>query len=116
VAPALYGLLALRELQQVAYNLSTRDAVGALALGRLSAAFQELDNAQRLYLALGTEPESRNSAAETVADASARIEAELENLRNGGYAAVTREAEAAWARLKAAIDEEQRLVPEGIEE
>jgi signal transduction histidine kinase len=112
IAPAVYGLFALRDLRQVAENLSTRDAVGALALGRLQTAFRELDNAQRIYLALGAEPEDRNAAAERVADAAASLEAELERLREGGYGDHTRNAELAWSRLSAAIAQEQRLVQE----
>ena len=56
IGPALYGLSALRELRQLAYNLSTRDAVGALTLGRLQTAFGEVDNAERIYTALATPP------------------------------------------------------------
>ena len=110
IAPAAYGLIALRQLQQVATNLSARDAVGGLALGRLYAAFRELDNAQRIYLALGSEAGDRNSAAERVMDAEATVEAEIENLREGGYADVVRESELIWERLRNAIAEEQRLV------
>lgn len=113
VAPAVYGLFALRQLEQVAYNLSTRDAVGALSLGRLQTAFRDLDNAQRIFLALATQPEERSAAAERAMDASATVEAELERLRDGGYGPATREAERAWATLHAAIAEEQRLVLEG---
>lgn len=113
VAPALYGLLALRQLQQVAYNLSTRDAVGALALGRLQTAFRELDNTQRIYLAFASQPEERNASAERVMDAIASVDAELGRLRDGGYGAATGNAEIAWQRLRTAIAEEQRLVRAG---
>jgi signal transduction histidine kinase len=113
VAPAVYGLFALRQLEQVAYNLSTRDAVGALALGRLQTAFRELDNAQRIYLALAAQAEERGAAAERATDAAASVEAELERLREGGYEPATRSAERAWSELQAAIAEERRLVVEG---
>jgi CHASE3 domain sensor protein len=83
IAPAIWGLFALRELREVAYNLSTRDAVGALTLGRLQTAFGEVENSQRIYLALGT-PEAR----EQVEESSARVSRELRNLSEGGYRAV----------------------------
>jgi signal transduction histidine kinase len=113
IGPAIYGLFALRELHQVAYNLSTRDAVGALVLGRLQTAFREVDNAQRIYLALATQPDDRSSAAERVMDASATVEAELERLATAGYQAATRDAQRIWRELEAAITEEQRLVQAG---
>ena len=113
IAPALYGLLALRQLHDVAYNLSTRDAVGALALGRLQTAFRELDNTQRIYLAFAGQPDERSGTAERVMDLIASVDAELGRLREGGYELATTEAEAAWSRLGAAIREEQRLVRAG---
>jgi signal transduction histidine kinase len=116
VVPAVLALASLRELRQVAYNLSTRDAVGALALGRLQTAFRELDNAQRIYLAFGNDASGRTSAMERVADAAASVEVELTRLRDGGYGAATPRAEAAWSRLDAAIAEEQRMIQEGMME
>lgn len=113
IAPAVYGLFALRQLQQVAATLSARDAVGALTLGRLQAASRELDNQQRIYLALARDPEARSAAADRAAVAAASVEAELERLRAGGYEAATRQAEQAWERLASAIQEERRLVIEG---
>ncbi|MEX0912738.1 MAG: ATP-binding protein [Gemmatimonadota bacterium] len=113
VAPAIYGLSALRELRQVAYNLSTRDAVGALALGRLQTAFQELDTAQRIYLAFAAQPSERSASNERVTDAMAAVDAELDRLREGGYESATSAAEEAWQDLQVAIAEEQRLIDEG---
>ena len=116
IAPAVYGLFALRALRQVADNLSTRDAVGALALGRLQTAFSELDNAQRIYLALAANPEQRNAPAEQVMDAMASVEAELEQLRSlreGGYQQAIRPALEVWTHLQRVLDEEQRLVQAG---
>ncbi len=110
IAPAVYGVYALRELQRVAENLSMRDAVGALALGRLQSAFREVDNRQRIYLALATDTAGRGAAADRVAEALADVDAELEQLRSGGYEAVTRQTEIAWTRLQSVIAEEQRLV------
>jgi signal transduction histidine kinase len=110
IAPAVYGVYALRELQQVAENLSMRDAVGALSLGRLQSAFREVDNRQRIYLALATDTSGRRAAAERVEEAAALVDIELDQLRSGGYEDVSRETEAAWIRLRGAMAEEQRLI------
>jgi signal transduction histidine kinase len=112
VMPAVLSLRALNELRQISFNLSTRDAVGALALGRLQTAFRELDNAQRIFLALATQPDQRNAAAERAMDATASVDAELQRLRDGGYEVASRPAQQAWQRLQIAIAEEQRLVRE----
>lgn len=114
IAPALYGLSALRELRQVAYNLSTRDAVGALALGRLQTAFAETDNAARIYLALATQVAAERAAARTrVSTSMARAEVELERLSEGGYPQVVAPAREAWAVLRAAVEREQGLIERG---
>lgn len=115
VAPTMYGLFALRELRQVAYNLSTRDAVGALSLGRLQAAFEEAESRERIYLALaGTSaPDDRETARLRVEQSIASIDAELDRLRAGGYRVPAAGAVAAWEHLLAAIAEEQRLVESG---
>ncbi len=111
LAPSVWSLFALRELRQITYELSTRDAVGALTLGRLQTAFSEVDNAQRIYLALAT-PEAR----ERVEAGSARVSQELTRLSQGGYEEVVAPAAAAWDRVRAAITEEQRLVEAGAVE
>jgi signal transduction histidine kinase len=108
LAPSVWSLFALRELRQITYELSTRDAVGALTLGRLQTAFSEVDNAQRIYLALAT-PEAR----ERVSNGSERVSHELARLSDGGYQNVVAPAAASWDRVRAAITEEQRLVEAG---
>ncbi len=115
IVPAIYGLRALQDLRQVAYNLSTRDAVGALALGRLQAAFEEAENLERIYLALaGTSaPDDRLAARRQVEQSVVRIDAELDRLRSGGYRDPAAAAARAWERLRRAITEEQRLVESG---
>lgn len=110
VAPTVYGLRSLQELRDVAYNLNTRDAVGALTLGRLQTAFRELDSQQRVFVSFPDEQEPQNR----VNAAMASVEAELARLRDTGYGAVTGPAEQAWARLREAVLEEQRLVREGL--
>jgi signal transduction histidine kinase len=105
LAPSVWSLTALRELRQITYELSTRDAVGALTLGRLQTAFSEVDNAQRIYLALAT-----SEARERVEAGSARVTQELTRLARGGYEEVVAPAAAEWERVREAITEEQRLV------
>jgi signal transduction histidine kinase len=116
VAPAVYGLFALRELRQVAYTLSTRDAVGALSLGRLQTAFGEVENADVIYLALATPSApsgDRTDARARVEAGVMRVEAELQRLTRGGYEQVAAPAVAAWSNLRRALAEEQRLVEAG---
>ncbi|CAN5841305.1 hypothetical protein BH23GEM6_BH23GEM6_09600 [soil metagenome] len=108
LAPSVWSLFALRELRQITYELSTRDAVGALTLGRLQTAFSEVDNAQRIYLALAN-PEAR----ERVEGGSQRVTQELTRLAEGGYQRVVAPAAEEWERVQGAIEEEQRLVEAG---
>ena len=111
-APAMYGLIALQDLRDVAQNLRSRDAVGALALGRLQTAFGEVESEERIYLALGGGPE-RGQVRQRVDRAAARVEAELDRLGHGEYQAVVAPAEAAWRTLLGAIEQERRLVEGG---
>jgi signal transduction histidine kinase len=114
ILPSLYGLFALRELHQVAYDLNTRDAVGALSLGRLQTAFGEVESAERIYLALASSPpEERESARRRVGIAISRVTAEMDQLADGGYESVVAPAADAWEHLQAAIAEEQQLVEAG---
>lgn len=113
IAPAIYGLNALRDLQQVAVNLSTRDNVGALALGRLQTATTELENSARIYLALAREPSLRGEAAQQVTVGRQAVQRELEQLRQGGYEEPTAEARRAWQQLQTALTEEWRMVEGG---
>lgn len=114
IGPAIYGLFALRALRQVAYNLSTRDAVGALALGRLQTAFGEAETAERIYLAFASQPEDEREAYRVRVEAAlARVEAELRRLVEGGYEAPAAPAVEAWRRVTASVDAEQRLVEAG---
>jgi signal transduction histidine kinase len=112
IAPALYGLIALQELRDVAQNLRSRDAVGALALGRLQSAFRAVESDERIYLALASGPE-RAAVQGRVGRGMEQVEAELSRLSKGGYPSVVRPAVAAWRSLDAAIAQEQRLVENG---
>ena len=114
VAPAVYGLTTLWELREIASNLRTRDAVSALALGRLQTAFGEVEHWQRIYLALaGTAPETRNDAGQRVEANIQRFEAELDRLAAAGYAPETAPTRAQWNQLKRVLREEQRLADRG---
>lgn len=116
VAPTIYGLSALQALRNVAYNLSTRDAVGALTLGRLQTAFRELENQERIFIALASTSETRDdpSSLQRVMAALASVDSEVQTLKEGGYEPATGPAEAAWVRLQQAITEEQRLVRDSL--
>jgi signal transduction histidine kinase len=109
ITPSVYGIYSLYDLRQVAYDLSTRDAVGALALGRLQAAFRDVQSNQIIYIALAgaEEPAGR------VQQASRRVDEELVRLREGGYEPVVRPAEQRWNELTRAIAESQELVQGG---
>lgn len=115
IGPAIYGLFALRALRQVAYDLSTRDAVGALSLGRLQTAFGEMENAQRIYYALApSQPlEERADSRARVDAAVTRVDTELRRLSDGGYQSVAAPAVSAWRRVRAAVEAERRLVEAG---
>lgn len=113
-APALYGLLALRDLQNVAENLRSRDAVGALSLGRLQTAFGEVEAAERIYLALaGAAPGERATVRNRVEQGARGVEAELRRLGAGEYREVVEPASRTWQALREAIAAEQRLVDAG---
>ena len=112
IAPAMYGLIALQELRDVAQNLRSRDAVGALALGRLQTAFGEVESEERIYLALGGAPE-RGAARARVDAAVGRVEAELDRLEQGEYQRVVTPSRAAWRGLLGAIEQERGLVESG---
>jgi signal transduction histidine kinase len=114
VAPAVYGLYLLGELRQVAEHLRSRDAVGALALGRLQTAFGELGDAETIYLALANQPEAeRDDARRRLEMAARRVDTELVKLSSGGYAEAVRPAQAEWRRLQATLQHEQALVQAG---
>jgi signal transduction histidine kinase len=111
-APALYGLIALQDLREVAQNLRSRDAVGALALGRLQTSFGAVESDERIYLALATGPE-RTAVRGRVAASIQNVETELRRLSEGGYQSEVAESAEAWRRLRAAIAQEQLLVESG---
>ena len=106
--PAVLGVRALRELQDIAQTISARDAVGALALGRLQAALGETENAHRVQIALrGEEGRERVNAGVQ------RVNDELERLERAGYGDATMTARELWSRLHRNLLEQQRLIAEG---
>jgi signal transduction histidine kinase len=118
VAPAVYGVLALRELQEVARGLRFRDAVGSLALGRLQTALGEVEYSERIYLALGAQfPEEAGAARGEVAAGMERVAREFERLQRVGYGEEAAAAVVRWNELAEAIRREQALLAAGrIEE
>ena len=113
-APTLYGLLALNELRGVAENLRSRDAVGALVLGRLQTAFADVEAAERVYLALANAPAGERAPARLRVDsAMARVEAGIERLGGGDYRPEVEPAAEAWEGVRVALAEERRLVEGG---
>lgn len=113
VAPAVYGVGALRELGQIALQLQTRDAVGSLALGRLQAAVGEVESQQRVYLALAGVEEARDDAERRVRRGVARADSALDQLRSAGYDEETARSRQHWDRLIGALEESRRRVEQG---
>jgi len=113
IIPALYGVWSLRDLREVAQTLRTRDAIGALALGRLQAASRDVENAQIIYIALGNDPLRRPQAETRVRTSMVTVEEELQRLRSGGYEEAVRPAEGAWQQVRAAIGASRDLVDRG---
>jgi signal transduction histidine kinase len=114
VAPAIYGLFTLWELRGIAQELRTRDAEGALALGRLQTALGEVEHWQRIFHALGgAPPEERDNARQLVATNVQRFEDELSRLAALDYPLETEPTHRQWEALTQALQEEQRLVEEG---
>lgn len=113
IAPAVYGLTALRELSGVAEQLRARDAVGALALGRAQSAFAEVENWERTYLAMAAYPGERTRARERVQANVVEMEQNLERLAQGGYSAAVTPALRQWRAVREALAREQELVESG---
>jgi signal transduction histidine kinase len=112
VAPAIYGLFALRQLQEIAYTLRTRDAVAVLALGRMQTALSEVNRWQANYLPLaiaGGDLE-REQVRESIESHSADFEAQLDWLARTGYGDAVRPTVELWDRLQETLRQERALV------
>ena len=113
VAPAAYGIIALRELQQVATRLRTRDAVGALALGRLQAGLGEAEYQQRVYVALASDPLDREAAHQKIDDAVVQVDSAVVRLAASGYVEASDGLRRDWATLRTALGRQQALIESG---
>ena len=114
VAPAVYGIGALRELQQIARELRTRDAVGALALGRVQAGLREAEYQQRVYLVLASDAAGQRDAVRAEVDSAiAQVDANLARLRSAGYAGAAADAQRRWLALRESLRRQRAWVESG---
>jgi signal transduction histidine kinase len=104
VIPTVYGLVALRDLHQIAQEIRTRDAEGALVLGRLQTALADAENWERVYTALRAEAtDERQSAGRRLSTAVARGDSALHRLGQLEYDEAVAPAEAQWERFGGAV-------------
>ncbi len=80
VLPAIYGVVRLREVRDIALELQGRDAAASLAVGRLEAALGELDWSERSYIAVQAEAARSNMYA--ALDSASRA---VRDLRQSGF-------------------------------
>lgn len=115
VAPAIYGLFTLWGLRGITQNLRTRDAVGALVLGRMQTAFGEVQHWQRMYYlgALAGADDAQRDARERREDSSVWFEAELRNLAQAQYAVQVRDTRTQWDALDQALRQHDELLDAG---
>ncbi|HEX2164301.1 MAG TPA: HAMP domain-containing protein, partial [Thermoanaerobaculia bacterium] len=114
LAPAIYGLLNLRELERISRELQTRNATAILALGRLTTAVEEVDNAQRIYLAFGGQPaEVRAPSATAVGVARRKGDEALAQLGTAGFDVEIEETVRGWERIGGLLGEQQARVERG---
>ena len=112
VAPAAYGVLSLRALQDVARTLRFRAAEASLTLGQLQRALSEVEYSERVYLAFPS-GEQAAGARQGVETSLARVDSALANLRGAGFAAQVRPTGQRWLELKAAIQQANALAGAG---
>jgi signal transduction histidine kinase len=111
LVPTLVGLYSLRELESIVEDLRGRDAVAALALGRIQTALSEVERWQQVYSALATAPGAdRAEAGEIVTENLDQISGELQRLDLAGYTAVVGLARREHDRLEAAISAQKQLI------
>jgi signal transduction histidine kinase len=115
VGPAIYGLSTLWELRNITQNLRTRDAVGALALGRMQTAFGEVQHWHRMYLlnTLAGQDQARADARGRIASNVARFESELDRLAEARYGAEVARTRARWDELNQGIQSHALLLDAG---
>lgn len=114
LAPAIYGLLNLRELEDIVRDLQARNAAAILALGRLGTAVEEVDNAQRIYVAFASQPaEVRVPSATAVTAGGGRVEEALAQLATAGFDEAVGETRRRWNEIDRLLVEQRRLVEGG---
>ena len=94
LVPAGYGLNRLAALRDIAFEQRDRHAAAFLAVGRIQAELAIFDRYARSYIAL-PDPELRDRMLDALANASA----ELDRLRDAGYARVSSDAHRRLAAL-----------------
>ena len=113
VAPAIYGIGALQELREIANQLRTRDAVGALALGRVQVGLGEAESQQRAFIALASAPDLRQTVQARVDSAIAQVDTNIARLADVGYGREAAEAVRRWQSLREALRLQQSWVESG---
>ncbi|MGH7459351.1 MAG: ATP-binding protein [Longimicrobiaceae bacterium] len=112
VIPTVYGILALREVSGIA-RLQTRDAEGAMVLGRIRYALAEVESWERIYAALAAQtPDERSNAAARVDEAVELGDLALGRFMGLGFerAGGVRER---WDEMKGSVAEARALVEQG---
>ena len=111
-APATVAVDALIDLRDAIENISVRDAEGALQLGQLQTAFRDMNNSERIYLALANYPPGLQSEQRRrmVIEHAARVQAKLDTLSSGRYADAAIPARRTWDSLWVVINQEQQLI------
>jgi signal transduction histidine kinase len=112
ITPAIVGLFSLRELRGIVEDLRGRDAVAAIALGRLQTALAEVQRSQVVYLALGPDPQRADAWANVEANLT-ELDAALRRLDEAGYGRVIDPARRERARLGTRLAEHRELVERG---
>lgn len=112
IAPAVLALYSLRELRGIVEELRGRDAVAAIALGRLQTALAEVQRSQVVYLALGTDPQ-RADAWSSIEASLREIDSAIGRLDDSGYDAVVEPARQARQQLGERLAEHRALVEQG---
>ncbi|HYJ79514.1 MAG TPA: HAMP domain-containing protein, partial [Longimicrobiaceae bacterium] len=113
VVPALYGIVVLRDLREIARELRTRDANALLSLGRLQGSVRELELAQRTDAVVLDRPSRARVAALTV-----RIGELVRQLQRPGSSREYRDAVAGagrqWRVVQDAIRGQQAELDAGV--
>jgi signal transduction histidine kinase len=118
-APAVFGLLALRDLQQIATQLRSRDTGATEVLGRINTGLEELDYAHASYVVLWTTTPDTARIWRTEADSAyRRVADDLGRLgqRPSGsplYRSSVSRAAQRLAMLRHAIQEERTRLERG---